>query len=103
MLKFCKKATLILLAVSCFNFISVRPIHAQQNVVDLDSLDDIELQQYFLLFIQQRDFQVDSSCQALWENYCNILKLEWTRKENALENYMIQRGVEIPEHQELDV
>ncbi|MCC5633070.1 hypothetical protein [Nostoc sphaeroides] len=80
---------------------SIRPIHAQQNVVNLDSLDDIELQQYFLLFIQQRDIQVSSSCQVLWQNYCQILKLEWTQRENTLENYMNERGVEVPEHEEL--
>lgn len=100
MSNFFKKTALILLSVSCCSFISVSSVRAQ-NVVDLNSFDDVELQQYFLIFIQQRDIQVSSSCTVLWENYCKVLLLEWQQRENQLENYMIQRGVGVPEHEEL--
>jgi len=100
MSKFFKKTALILLTVSCCSFISPNSVRAQ-NVVNLNSFDDVELQQYFLIFVQQRDTLISSSCQALPENYCKVLILQWKQRENQLENYMIQRGVGIPEHEEL--
>jgi hypothetical protein len=92
---FFKKLTLVVVTASCCSLISISPIQAQ-NVVNLDSFDDIELQQYYLIFMQQRIIQVNSACQVLPENNCQIIELEWERRRMQLENYMMQRGVEIP-------
>lgn len=95
-----KRITLVLLVVGWCISSDISSARAQ-NVVNFNAFDDVELQQYFLLFIQQRNIQVSSSCTVLWENYCKVLVLEWKQRENQLENYMIQRGVGIPEHEEL--
>lgn len=96
MSKLFKKITLVLLTVSCCNFISVSSVRAQ-NVVNLNSFDDVELQQYYLIFMQEQITQINISCPALGRNFCAVLILEWRRRQNQIENYMIQRDVDIPE------